>query len=172
MLCLGNFRYSIDSYKIFLHTHCFGYPDFDFPLKSMKLPNYTISFSWNKRLLEPKFLCDEYVPLTISSPPLHSLLTRRKRKLSFKKVKLVYLKSLQSIILLDFLERTVRKLKSFEWEKRPKAEGKMSPKILLEKNKERENRVSEEKERKRKKKSNGCTASFLFFFCLRALFWL
>ena len=36
----------------------------------------------------------------------------------------------------------------------------MSPKILLEKNKERENRVSEEKERKRRKKSNGCTASF------------
>ena len=67
---------------------------------------------------EPKFLCDEYVPLTISSPPLHSLLTRRKRKLSFKKVKLVYLKSLQSIILLDFLERIVRKLQSFEWEKK------------------------------------------------------
>ena len=89
-----------------------------------QLPYYTISFSWNKRLLEPKFLCDEYVPLTISSPPLHSLLTRRKRKLSFKKVKLVYLKSLQSIILLDFLERTVRKLQSFEWEKKdqkPKA---------------------------------------------------
>ena len=39
----------------------------------------------------------------------------------------------------------------------------MSPKILLEKNKERENRVSEEKERKRRiKKSNDCTASFLF----------
>ena len=129
----------------------FWLPRVNLSLKN-KLPYYTISFSWNKRLLEPKFLCDEYVPLTISSPPLHSLLTRRKRKLSFKKVKLVYLKSLQSIILLDFLERTVRKLKSFEWEKRPKAEGKMSPKILLEKNKERENRVSEEKERKRRKK--------------------
>ena len=38
----------------------------------------------------------------------------------------------------------------------------MSPKILLEKNKERENRVSEEKERKRRKKSNGCTVSFFF----------
>ena len=24
-----------------------------------QLPYYTISFSWNKRLLEPKFLCDE-----------------------------------------------------------------------------------------------------------------
>ena len=36
----------------------------------------------------------------------------------------------------------------------------MSPKILLEKNKERENRVREEKERKRKKKRNDCTASF------------
>ena len=38
----------------------------------------------------------------------------------------------------------------------------MSPKILLEKNKERENRVSEEKERRKRKKSNGCTASFFF----------
>ena len=38
----------------------------------------------------------------------------------------------------------------------------MSPKILLEKNKERENRVSEGKGRRRGKKSNGCTASFLF----------
>ena len=36
----------------------------------------------------------------------------------------------------------------------------MSPKILLEKNKEREKRQSEEKERKRRKKSNGCTLSF------------
>ena len=37
----------------------------------------------------------------------------------------------------------------------------MSPKILLEKNKETENRVREEKERKRrKKKRNDCTASF------------
>ena len=45
----------------------------------------------------------------------------------------------------------------------------MSPKILLEKDKERENRVSEEKERKkekRRKKSNGCTASFFFFLLL------
>ena len=44
----------------------------------------------------------------------------------------------------------------------------MSPKILLEKNKERENGVSEEKERRRsKKKSNGCTSSFYVDFCLR-----
>ena len=67
-------------------------------------------------------------------------------------MKLVYRKSLQSIILLDFWERTERKLQSFDWEKRPKAEGKMSPKILLEKDKERENRVSEEKERKKENK--------------------
>ena len=87
-----------------------------------KLPFYTISFSWNKRLLEPKFLCDEcsvnlynfFAKVTtlslklnentfssyqihrhcivvhrkglvkLSSPPLHSLLTRRKRKASKK----------------------------------------------------------------------------------------
>ena len=36
----------------------------------------------------------------------------------------------------------------------------MSPKILLEKNKERENRGSEEKEKKR----NGCTPSFYVDF--------
>ena len=34
MLCVGNFHFSIDSYNIFLHTHCFGYPEFVFPLKS------------------------------------------------------------------------------------------------------------------------------------------
>ena len=34
MLCVGNFHYSIDSNKIFLHAHCFGYPEFVFPLKS------------------------------------------------------------------------------------------------------------------------------------------
>ena len=38
----------------------------------------------------------------------------------------------------------------------------MSPKILLEKNKETKNSKSEEK-----KKSNGCTASLFFDFCLR-----
>ena len=38
----------------------------------------------------------------------------------------------------------------------------MSPKILLEKNKERENRVSEEKERRKKKK--GMTTLLFFFF--------
>ena len=35
MLCVGNFHYSIDFYKIFLHTHCFaGYPELIFPLKT------------------------------------------------------------------------------------------------------------------------------------------
>ena len=50
----------------------------------------------------------------------------------------------------------------------------MSPKILLEKNKERENRVSEENERRKRKKRIGCTAtfSFLLLFEGRALFWL
>ena len=48
--------------------------------------------------------------------------------------------------------------------KKPKAEGKISPKILLEKNEERENKKSEEKERTRRKKSNGCTPSFYVDF--------
>ena len=66
--------------------------------------------------------------------------------------------------------------------KKPKAEGKISPKILLEKNDERENKKSEEKERRRRKKSSGCTPSFYvdFFgdferkrpFEGRGLFWL
>ena len=34
MLWVGSFHYSIDSYKIFLHTHCFGYPKLIFPLKT------------------------------------------------------------------------------------------------------------------------------------------
>ena len=34
MLWVGSFHYSIDSYKIFLHTHCFGYPELIFPLKT------------------------------------------------------------------------------------------------------------------------------------------
>ena len=34
MLCVGNFQYSIDSYNIFLHTHCFGYPELIFLLKT------------------------------------------------------------------------------------------------------------------------------------------
>ena len=34
MLCVRNFHYSIDSYKIFLHTHCFGNPELIFPLKT------------------------------------------------------------------------------------------------------------------------------------------
>ena len=40
----------------------------------------------------------------------------------------------------------------------------MSPKILLEKNKGRENRVSEEKERKRKKSNVLVFSSFLLLF--------
>ena len=36
----------------------FWLPRVNLSLKN-KLPYYTISFSWNKRLLEPKFLCDE-----------------------------------------------------------------------------------------------------------------
>ena len=49
-------------------------------------------------------------------------------------------------------------------EKNTKAEGKISPKILLEKNEERENKKSEEKERTRRKKGNGCTPSFYVDF--------
>ena len=52
------------------------------------------------------------------------------------------------------------KIAVFWLRKGPKAEGKMSPKILLEKNKERENKRSEEEE----KKSNGCTPSFYVDF--------
>ena len=37
----------------------FWIPRVNLSLKN-KLPYHTISFSWNKRLLEPKFLCDEY----------------------------------------------------------------------------------------------------------------
>ena len=49
--------------------------------------------------------------------------------------------------------------------KKTKSEGKMSQKILLEKNEERENRNGEEKERRRReKKSNGCTLSFYVDF--------
>ena len=40
----------------------------------------------------------------------------------------------------------------------------MSPKILLEKNKERKNRKSEEKETRKTKKNNGCTISFYVDF--------
>ena len=57
MLCVGNFYYSRDSYKIFLSA-LFWLPRVNLSLKN-HLPYYTISFSWNKRLLEPKFLCDE-----------------------------------------------------------------------------------------------------------------
>ena len=48
--------------------------------------------------------------------------------------------------------------------KRPKAEGKMSPKILLDKNKERKKRKREEKETRRRKKNNGCNFSFYVDF--------
>ena len=37
----------------------FWLPRVNISLKN-QLPYYTNSFSWNKRLLEPKFLCDEY----------------------------------------------------------------------------------------------------------------
>ena len=40
----------------------------------------------------------------------------------------------------------------------------MSPKILLEKDKETENRKSEEKETRKRKKNNGCTLSFYVDF--------
>ena len=49
--------------------------------------------------------------------------------------------------------------------KKPKAEGKISPKILPEKNDERENKKSEEKERRRRKKSSACSPSFYVDFC-------
>ena len=47
-----------------------------------------------------------------------------------------------------------------------KTEGKISPKILLEKNvnEERENKNGEEKESRRRKKSNGRTPSFYVDF--------
>ena len=54
------------------------------------------------------------------------------------------------------------KIAVFWLRKRPRAEGKMSPKILLEKNKERENRQSEEKERKRRKKATAALLVFMF----------
>ena len=40
----------------------------------------------------------------------------------------------------------------------------MSPKILLEKNKDRKNRKSEEKETRRRKKNNDCTLRFYVDF--------
>ena len=57
MLCEGNFHYSRDSYKTFLFA-LFWLPRVNLSLQN-QLPYYTISFSWNKRLLEPEFLCDE-----------------------------------------------------------------------------------------------------------------
>ena len=67
------------------------------------------------------------------------------------------------------------KIAVFSLRKRPKAEEKISPKILLEKNKERENRKSEEKETRRRKTNNGCMAFMLKEkkpFEVRALFLL
>ena len=52
----------------------------------------------------------------------------------------------QNITLLDIWKRTERKLQSFD---KKKTKSKMSPKIPLEKNKERKNRKSEEKEKKK-----------------------
>ena len=51
MLCVGNFHFSIDSYNIFLHTYCFGYPELIFPLKTC-LPSSPIHFQHeeNKKL--------------------------------------------------------------------------------------------------------------------------
>ena len=46
--------------------------------------------------------------------------------------------------MLDIWKRTERKLQSFD---KKKTKSKMSPKIPLEKNKERKNRKSEEKEK-------------------------
>ena len=43
----------------------------------------------------------------------------------------------------------------------------MSPKILLEKNKERENRVSEEKERRRRKRKTMAALLVFLDLCLR-----
>ena len=43
---------------IFTYALFCGLPRVNLSLKN-KIPHYTISFSWNKRLLEPKFLCDE-----------------------------------------------------------------------------------------------------------------
>ena len=51
------------------------------------------------------------------------------------------------------------KIAVFGLRKRPKAEGKMSPKIPLENNKGRKNRA-----RRKRKKSNGCTLSFYVDF--------
>ena len=54
----GNFHYSMDSYKIFFTYALFWLPKVNISLKK-QLPYFTISFSWNKRLLEPTILCDE-----------------------------------------------------------------------------------------------------------------
>ena len=64
-----------------------------------------------------------------------------------------------------------------------KTEGKISPKILLEKNEERENKMSAEKERRRRKKAMAALLVFILtsleivferkrLFEERGLFWL
>ena len=57
MLCVGNFHFSIDSYNIFLHTHCFGYPELIFPLKTCLLILLFRFFETN--VCRNQFLCDE-----------------------------------------------------------------------------------------------------------------
>ena len=65
--------------------------------------------------------------------------------------------------------------------KKTKSESKMSPKILLEKNEESENRKGEEKERRRREEKKEMVALLVFMltsferkklFEGRALFWL
>ena len=79
--------------------------------------------------------------------------------------------------MLGFRKRTEQKLQSFDWEKDQKpAEGKISPKILQEKNKERKHRKIKEKKRRRKKKAMiallvSMLTSLEIGFEGRALFW-
>ena len=59
----GEFHHPIDSYKIFLHTHCFGYPELIFPLKTsfpIKLFRFLeTNVCWNQSSYAMK------VPLTL-----------------------------------------------------------------------------------------------------------
>ena len=85
----------------------------------------------------------------LSSPPLHFTFNKKKKKEKLQKSETCIFEDVdtltknecignstrQSIILLDIWKRTERK--------RPKAETKMSPEILLEKNEEKNNRKSE-----------------------------
>ena len=62
MLCVGNSHYSIDSYKIYLNTHCFGCPELIFSLKThfpiILFRFLETSVSWNQSSYAM------YVPLT------------------------------------------------------------------------------------------------------------